>query len=148
VIWATEVAELVDDDVLEHRARRDHEPPGERERAARRARPPARALVGDPHTAVHHAEPRRLASERRLDRHPRPSAVPALGALAVEARRGDRLALWRVALAVADREAKGLDGALFELARQPYGRVLLAAVAVGLGCYALWALVQARYRDT
>jgi hypothetical protein len=46
------------------------------------------------------------------------------------------------------KNAKGLDGALFELAQQPYGRVLLAAVALGLGCYALWALVQARYRDT
>lgn len=46
------------------------------------------------------------------------------------------------------KNAKGLDGALFELAQQPYGGVLLGAVAVGLGCYALWALVQARYRET
>lgn len=46
------------------------------------------------------------------------------------------------------KNAKGLDGALFEIAQQPYGGVLLGAVAVGLACHALWALVQARYRET
>ena len=44
-------------------------------------------------------------------------------------------------------EARGLDGSLYELARQPYGPALLAIVAVGLAAYALWCWVQARYRD-
>ena len=44
------------------------------------------------------------------------------------------------------KEARGLDGALLELSRQPYGGLLLGAVAVGLLAYALYCLVQARYR--
>jgi hypothetical protein len=44
------------------------------------------------------------------------------------------------------KEARGLDGALLELAQQPYGGLLLGAVAVGLLAYALFCLVQARYR--
>jgi len=44
------------------------------------------------------------------------------------------------------KEARGLDGALLELAQQPYGGLLLGAVAVGLLAYALYCLVQARYR--
>jgi hypothetical protein len=43
-------------------------------------------------------------------------------------------------------EARGLDGALMELAQQPYGGFLLGAVAVGLMAYALYCFVQARYR--
>lgn len=34
-------------------------------------------------------------------------------------------------------------GALEEIVRQPYGRVMLIAVAAGLACYALWRLTQA-----
>jgi hypothetical protein len=34
-------------------------------------------------------------------------------------------------------------GALAEIVGRPYGRVMLAAVAVGLACYALWRLTQA-----
>lgn len=45
------------------------------------------------------------------------------------------------------KEAIGLDGALHKLATQPYGRILLFAVAVGLVCYSLYCFVQARYRD-
>ena len=45
------------------------------------------------------------------------------------------------------KEARGLDGALLELAQQPYGGLLLGAVAVGLLAYALYCLVQARYRE-
>jgi hypothetical protein len=45
------------------------------------------------------------------------------------------------------QEAIGLDGALRKLAEQPYGDVLLAAVAAGLFAYGLYCLVQARYRD-
>jgi hypothetical protein len=44
------------------------------------------------------------------------------------------------------KEARGLDGALLELAQQPYGGLLLGAVAVGLLAYALYCFVQARYR--
>ncbi len=43
-------------------------------------------------------------------------------------------------------EAVGLDGALREVAGQPYGRYLLAAVAVGLLLYGAYCLVEARYR--
>lgn len=42
--------------------------------------------------------------------------------------------------------AKGLGGALQELARQPYGHVLLGIVALGLIAYGLFSLTQARYR--
>jgi hypothetical protein len=43
-------------------------------------------------------------------------------------------------------EAKGLGGALWEVARQPYGDVLLGVVALGLFAYGLYSLAQARYR--
>lgn len=43
-------------------------------------------------------------------------------------------------------EAVGLDGALAEVAAQPYGRYLLAAVAAGLLLYGAYCLVEARYR--
>jgi hypothetical protein len=55
--------------------------------------------------------------------------------------------LARAALEFDPQEAKGLDGALSELARQPYGPGLLAGVAAGLAAFALWCWVQARYRD-
>jgi hypothetical protein len=44
------------------------------------------------------------------------------------------------------KEARGLDGALLELAQQPYGGLLLGAVAVGLLAYGFYCFVQARYR--
>ncbi len=44
------------------------------------------------------------------------------------------------------KEARGLDGALLELTQQPYGGLLLGAVAVGLLAYAAYCFVQARYR--
>jgi hypothetical protein len=44
------------------------------------------------------------------------------------------------------KEARGLDGALLEVSRQPFGPVLLGAVAVGLLAYAVYCLVEARYR--
>jgi hypothetical protein len=43
-------------------------------------------------------------------------------------------------------EAVGIDGALAKLADQGYGTWLLAAVALGLLAYAVFCLVQARYR--
>ena len=44
------------------------------------------------------------------------------------------------------KQARGLDGALLEVAQASYGGVLLGAVAVGLLAYAVYCLVQARYR--
>jgi Domain of Unknown Function (DUF1206) len=44
------------------------------------------------------------------------------------------------------REAKGLDSALQELLRQPFGPVLLAIVALGLIAYGVYSFVEARYR--
>jgi hypothetical protein len=37
----------------------------------------------------------------------------------------------------------GTKGALYTLLTQPFGSALLAAVAVGLLCFALWRLLQA-----
>jgi hypothetical protein len=45
------------------------------------------------------------------------------------------------------KEAVGLDGALQKVAQEPYGSFLLGCLAVGLLAYALYCLVQARYRD-
>jgi hypothetical protein len=55
--------------------------------------------------------------------------------------------LAKAALEYDPQEARGLDGALLELAQQPYGSALLTSVAVGFFAYALWSWVQARYRD-
>jgi hypothetical protein len=44
-------------------------------------------------------------------------------------------------------EAIGLDGALQKLTEASYGSVLLGVTAAGLICYALYCLVDARYRD-
>jgi hypothetical protein len=54
--------------------------------------------------------------------------------------------LAKAALEFDPQEAKGLDGALLELAGEPYGPAVLAAVAVGLFAFALWCWAQARYR--
>jgi len=45
------------------------------------------------------------------------------------------------------KEAIGLDGALQKLAHQSYGPWLLGVTAAGLICYAIYCLVDARYRD-
>lgn len=52
----------------------------------------------------------------------------------------------RAAWQYAPKEASGLDGALERLARADYGPFLLACVAGGLLAYALFSLVEARYR--
>src|SRR5687767_11564972 len=44
-------------------------------------------------------------------------------------------------------ETRSLDGALREVAAQPYGTFLLCAVAVGLAAYGVYSFAQARYRD-
>ena len=43
-------------------------------------------------------------------------------------------------------EAVGIDGALLKLVEQPFGKVLLGLVAAGLVAYAVYCLVEARYR--
>jgi uncharacterized membrane protein YidH (DUF202 family) len=45
------------------------------------------------------------------------------------------------------KKAIGLDGALQKLSDASYGPYLLGATAAGLVCYALYCLVDARYRD-
>ncbi len=44
-------------------------------------------------------------------------------------------------------ESRGVDGALRELAGGGPGRILLAVTAVGVVCYGLWTLVEARCRQ-
>ncbi|MBA2176350.1 DUF1206 domain-containing protein [Halobacillus locisalis] len=43
-------------------------------------------------------------------------------------------------------ETKGLDGALSELARQPYGSYLLGAVALGFILYGIYQMARGRYQ--
>jgi hypothetical protein len=43
-------------------------------------------------------------------------------------------------------QARGLEGALDELARQTYGPWLLGVVGIGLACYGLYCFLNARYR--
>jgi hypothetical protein len=54
--------------------------------------------------------------------------------------------LVRAALAHDAREARGFDGALAAIARQPEGATLLAVAALGLLAYAAFAVVEGRYR--
>ncbi|HEX2910772.1 MAG TPA: DUF1206 domain-containing protein [Chloroflexia bacterium] len=44
-------------------------------------------------------------------------------------------------------QAKGLGGALQELAKQPYGQVLLCLVSLGLAIYGVYSLFEARYHQ-
>jgi Domain of Unknown Function (DUF1206) len=43
------------------------------------------------------------------------------------------------------KQSAGLDQALQEIARQPFGQVLLTLVAVGIACYGLFAFARARH---
>lgn len=43
------------------------------------------------------------------------------------------------------KKSAGLDQALQEIADQPFGQVLLAVIAVGIGCYGLFAFARARH---
>ena len=54
--------------------------------------------------------------------------------------------LTKAALDFEPREAVGLDGALAQVARQPYGKWLLFTVAAGILCYGIYAAVESRYR--
>jgi hypothetical protein len=44
--------------------------------------------------------------------------------------------------------AKGLDGVLASVLHDPWGPWLLLAIAVGLGCFGLFSLLEARYART
>lgn len=44
------------------------------------------------------------------------------------------------------QKSRGLDGALRKIVEQPFGNVLLTAVALGLMAFGLFAVVQSRYR--
>src|SRR6476646_6624555 len=68
-----QVAELVDDHIVDHLARRQHEAPVERECAARRARPPQRPLTPDPETPVGDADPAGLRIGDLCDQPPSPA---------------------------------------------------------------------------
>jgi hypothetical protein len=54
---------------------------------------------------------------------------------------------FKAAVQFEPKEADGLDGVLRELVAAPYGKWLLAIVAVGLFTYGLFCLIQARYRE-
>ena len=54
--------------------------------------------------------------------------------------------LLRAAWEARSQEARGFAGALDALQDQPYGAWLLGGVSLGLICYGLFQLVQARYR--
>jgi hypothetical protein len=54
--------------------------------------------------------------------------------------------LIKAALDFDPKEAVGLDGALAQVARQPYGDWLLFAVAAGILAYGVYAAVESRYR--
>lgn len=42
-------------------------------------------------------------------------------------------------------QSEGMDGALAELAQQPYGQVLLALIAIGLILYGVYQIIRGRY---
>lgn len=54
--------------------------------------------------------------------------------------------LFQAALRASPGAARGFDGALAAVARQPSGATLLAAVALGLLAYAAYAALEGRYR--
>ncbi|MYL50628.1 DUF1206 domain-containing protein [Halobacillus litoralis] len=51
----------------------------------------------------------------------------------------------QTALTANPDEAKGLDGALSEIAQQPYGQILLGIAAIGLILYGVYQVVRGRY---
>lgn len=51
----------------------------------------------------------------------------------------------KTALSANPNEAKGLDGALSEIAQQPHGQVLLGIAAIGLILYGIYQMVRGRY---
>lgn len=55
--------------------------------------------------------------------------------------------LVRAGLTHDPRGGVGLDAALSQVARESYGRYALLCAAIGLGAYAAWCVVRARYED-
>lgn len=55
--------------------------------------------------------------------------------------------LGKAALEYDPQEAVGIDGALLKLVEAPLGPLLLGAVAAGLVAYAVYCLVEARFRE-
>ena len=55
--------------------------------------------------------------------------------------------LGKAALEYDPQEAIGIDGALLKLVEAPFGPLLLGLVAAGLVSYAVYCLVEARYRE-
>lgn len=54
--------------------------------------------------------------------------------------------LIHAALTSRRQHAQGLDGALQTILAQPFGRILLTAVATGFTCFGAYAMLQARFR--
>lgn len=50
------------------------------------------------------------------------------------------------ALTYDPQKGRGLDAALQEIANQTWGQAVLAAIAVGLFAYAVFALIESRFR--
>ena|SRR6185437_3786660 len=92
-----------------------------------------------------------METSRTEEMQPRArSAYAALGAFGHTARAVVFLlvgyGLIRAAVDYDPREARGLDGALRELARASYGPLLLGVVAAGLIAFAAYSVADARYR--
>src|SRR5918994_1874659 len=81
VVEVDEVAQLVDDDVVEDPARRERQAPRERERALRRARAEARARVADREPPVPDADAWSLDGDRLVDELAREVTTASLGEL-------------------------------------------------------------------
>lgn len=90
---------------------------------------PARAVERQAHRTVRHASPwvQRLA---RLGYAAKGVVYVIIGALAAQA-------------AFGARHVEGSEGAMVAILRQPFGRVLLGIVALGLAGFVLWRFVQA-----
>jgi hypothetical protein len=56
--------------------------------------------------------------------------------------------LIQTAIKADPNQTRGLDGALAELAKQPFGRVLLGTAALGFVAYGVYMYILARYRKT
>lgn len=93
--------------------------------------------------------------EKRLDTHEMGPvagrAVDVVGVVGLTARGAivgfAGYLLLRAALDYDPDEAAGIDGALRELAGQPYGQAILTVLGVGIACYGLYSWAEARYRD-
>jgi hypothetical protein len=87
----------------------------------------------------------------QLDRRFLGIAVRSLGALGCVARAAVFVLVGvfvlKAAISGNPWESKGLDATFRGVAHSTYGPITLAALAVGLACYGLYCLIEARYRD-